>query len=111
MANESEINPGNPQPNRINWLAFFQSLDTKYGRLGLFSSILVLGYTGGYFSSSFIKDREIVILERQYNDLKSELNLQKIQFETERSDHKVEMNRITIILINTRDSLKNGRKK
>lgn len=110
MADESENNIQDLQPNRINWLVFFQSLDTKYGRIALFAGIIGIGYTAGYFSSNFIKDREIVILERQYNDLKSEMNIQKIHFETEKSNHKVEMNNITINLINTRDSLKNGRK-
>ncbi|MDQ0594694.1 hypothetical protein QFZ37_003063 [Chryseobacterium ginsenosidimutans] len=111
MARNRQNNIPNSTPTRINWLTFFQSINSNYGRLALFVSVISVGYGAGYFSAQFIKDREIVILERNYSDLKNQMDLQKIQFETERSDHKVEINQMKIILINNRDSLKNGRKK
>lgn len=111
MARTRNNTPQPPQPNRINWLNFFQSIDNKYVRLGIFSGIISIGFGAGYFSSSFIKDREIVLLERNYNKLDNERNLEKIQFETEKSNYKVELNEMKILLINTKDSLRNARKK
>ena len=103
--------PTPPPQNGFNWLAFFQSLDTKYGRIAIFGSIISFGYGAGYISAQLVKDREIVKMERDYNDLKYELNSQKIQFERERSDSKVEQNQLKITIINLSDSIRNGRKK
>lgn len=99
-----------PQPNKINWLNVFQSIDSKNGRTAVFVSIVLLGYGFGFYSSTLIKDREIVIMERQFNDLKNDFNIQKIQFERERSDSKVESNNIKIKFFNLIDSIKNGKK-
>ncbi|NML55846.1 hypothetical protein [Chryseobacterium cheonjiense] len=96
---------------RINWLPFFQWINSSTAKVTLITTLIGAGYTAGYFSCQFIKDRELLQKEKEYNDLHSQQNIIKNEFDRERSDNHLENNQLKMQLYNLRDSIrKNGKK-
>lgn len=95
----------NGRNKKINWLTFFKLINSEYSRLTIISGLIGLGYAAGYFSSNVINGRELIKMERELNNVTSELNSIKIQFERERSDLHLEINDLKLKKNNILDSL------
>ena len=96
---------------RINWLPVFQVLNSTAGKVTLITTLIGAGYAAGFYSCQLVKDRELLQKEQEYNELHSQQNIIKNEFDRERSDNHLENNQLKMQLYNLRDIIKKNEKK
>ncbi len=95
---------------RVKLFKFYQFLDSAYGKYTAVTVFVGVGFLLGTQSIRFIKDRELALMERQFNDINTEKNKAALQFENEKSHLILEMYKQERVIINLKDSLDYERK-
>jgi hypothetical protein len=101
----------NNNTRRVNWLQIFQGVNSSWGRIAVIAAIMSLGYTFGFFSCQFIKDRELLQKEEQFNTLSSQYSKELNEFERSKSDQHLENNQLKSVIFNLRDSIRKNEKR
>lgn len=103
--------PPQGSPAGVNWFNFFQSIDSKKGRIAVVIGIFTFGASAGFYAEKVIKDREILLLERKYNDDNTIHNIEKIKYERKISSLELDNQELkNESLLKTKDTVKNGKR-
>lgn len=97
--------------NRYNWLQFFQSLESTWGKVAIVATIFGVGYGVGYYSSEVVKNRELLQKEREFSDLATAHNKEINDYEKLQMDVHLENNQLKSQLYIIKDSIRRNEKK